>query len=59
MGWEGICRRALSRMASSTGVVDMVDMSRVRPNALRRSIGLHKSQISRQIVVLNSGKVES
>ncbi len=29
---------ALCRMASSTGVVDMVDMSRANANGLRRSI---------------------
>ena len=33
--------RALSRMASWTGVVDMFDMDRESRNALRRSIGAH------------------
>ena len=38
-GCEG--GRALSRMASSTGVVDMVDRNRGSRNALGRSIGAH------------------
>ena len=37
--WGGVGGSTLSRMASSTGVVDIVDMSRVRPDKLRRSIG--------------------
>lgn len=43
--WDRGDGRALSRMASSTGVADMVDMSRVRPNKLRRSIGADELQI--------------
>ena len=43
--WDGGGGRALSRMVSSTGVVDMVDISRVRPNKLRRSIGANELRI--------------
>ncbi len=48
IGMRRGCVRALSRMASSTGVVDMVDMKResLRVDVMRRSIWVHEVEIS-------------